>query len=351
MQKLAGARLQDTYGWSLPGSYSSLGEEYEAATQGVGLVDRSYVGRLRIGGKDGLDLLSRLSTNKLVDLTPGRGMTTVLTSNKGRVLDLLFVLRLEDHLLALTSPENRKKVADWIDFYTFTEDVTVKDVTEETAMLALVGPRAADALSELAGGGISSLARHESRSASLGGVEALVIRTDFVRLPGYDLVMAAPQARQLWEAMLASGQGIGVKPVGMDALEVVRVEQGVPLYGKDMSEDNNPLEAGLWDSISFDKGCYIGQEVVARLNTYKKVQRQLVGLSWDSDYVPASNTGLSLDGKQVGVITSAVKSVRLGKGVGLGYVRQAQAKPGVRLTMASPQGDMTVLVEELPFKP
>jgi len=351
LQRQAGANVGEAYGWRLPSTYSSLAEESEAATRRVGVLDRSYVGRLKLTGRDGLDLLNRLSTNDLEELTtPGQGTYTVLTSNKGRILDLLFVLRLEDHLLMLTGAENRQKVADWIDFYTFTEDVAIRDETEETAMLAVMGPNAASLLDNLTGEAVSALPRYGSVSARIGGIEVLVIRTDFARLPGYDIAVSSAQAGQLWTQLLSMGAELGVKPVGMEALEVVRIEQGVPVYGKELSEDVNPLDANLLEFISFSKGCYVGQEVVARLNTYEKVQKYLVGLSWNLDNTPVLGAGLFLEGKRVGGITSAVKSPRLGKAIGLGYVRKTQAQPGVRLTIESADVQIAAQVEELPFR-
>lgn len=347
LQKRVGATLGEAYGWHLPSVYSSMTEEYEAATQGVALVDRSYIGRLKLTGEDGLDLLNRLSTNKLEDLEVGQGMYTVLTSSKGRILDLLFVLRLEDHLLVLTGPQNRQKVADWIDFYTFTEDAVVQDVTEDAAMLALVGPRAASLLDELTEKSASSLGPYESMAAGIGGIEATLLRTDFLRLPGYDLVVRASLAQALWRKLLDGGAEFGIRPVGTEALEVVRVEQGVPVYGKELNEDHNPLEANLLEFVSFNKGCYVGQEVVARLNTYEKVQKYLVGLSWSDDTSPAPDAGLFVDGKKVGTVTSAIRSSRLERGVGLGYVRKAQGQPGTRLTLESADGHVAT-VEDLP---
>ena len=130
---------------TLPDSYTSPGEEYDALTGAVGLVRRSHVGRLELTGEDALDLLNRLSTNKLEDLTPGAGMGSVLTSAKGRIVDLLLVLMLEDRLLLLVGPDARERVAEWIDFFTFTEDVTVRDLTADTAMFSLIGPNAVSA--------------------------------------------------------------------------------------------------------------------------------------------------------------------------------------------------------------
>ena len=353
-QRQSGATIGQAYGWHVPASYSSVREEYEAATNHVGLLDRSYVGRLRVTGEDGLDLLNRLSTNDLEELvTAGQGMYTVLTSNKGRILDLLFVLRMDDGLLVLTGPESRRTVADWIDFYTFTEDVTVEDVTEDMAMLAVMGPKAAGLLDELTGHEVSSLDRFHSASANIGDVQALVIRTDFAAGPfasgpGYDLAIPASSAEGLWRELLERGAGYGIGPVGLEASEVVRIERVVPASGKELSEEFNPLEANMLEFISFNKGCYVGQEVVARLNTYQKVQKHLVSLTWDLDADPTPDAGLMLEGKRVGRLTSAVKSPRLQRGIGLGYVRKAQAQAGAELTIETASGEIVARVEEAP---
>ena len=330
---------------------SSFEQEYQALNEGAALLDRSAVGRLSLTGQDALDLLNRLSTNELMTLEAGQGAPTVLTSNKGRILDLLLVLRLADRLLVLTSPENRQKVADWIDFYTFVEDVTVRDVTEEEALLSVAGPGAGALLDELTGQAVSSLGLHRSIEASIGGVEATVARTDFVRLPGYDLVVAAAQRQQLWGDLIERGRGADLRPVGTETLEVARVEQGVPAYGAELSEDFNPLEAGLKEFISFTKGCYVGQEVVARLDTYDKVQKRLVGLRWDAEGNPTPGAKLVLDGKQVGVMTSAVRSPRMKAGIGLGYVRKTHVQPGTVLPLETADGWIDVEVAELPFRP
>ena len=330
-----------------PGN-SSLEQEYRALTEGVGLLDQSHVGRLSISGEDALDLLNRLSTNELMMIEVGEMVPTVLTSNKGRILDLLFVLRLEDRLVVFTDPENRQKVIDWLDFYTIMEDVSVEDTTEDTAMLSLVGPRAAELLDGLTGGKVGSLELYRSTEATIGGVQVSAIRADFVRLPGYDLVVAASEAEQLAGEIVDHGAAFGMARAGTEALEIVRVEQGVPSYGAELGEEFNPLEAGLKEFVSFTKGCYVGQEVVARLDTYDKVQKRLVGLQWDSDNAPERGAKLVLDGKQVGVVTSAVGAPWLPKGIGLGYVRNAHAQPGTVLPVESESGD--VEVAELPFR-
>ena len=322
-------------------------EDYSAIHDGVALIDRSQVGRLSVAGEDALDLLNRLSTNELSDLETGKGVLTVLTSNKGRIVDLLFVLRQAGSLLVLTSPQTRGKVAEWIDFYTIIEDVTVDDVTEKTAMLSLVGPVAGSLLGDKAGQEVSALGLRESAGVNLGGVEATVIRTDFLGLRAYDVAVQADSSPGLWTDLVQAG----ARPTSTEAMEAVRVEQGVPAYGSELGEDYNPLEANLIAYVSFSKGCYVGQEVVARLKTYDKVQKRLVGLLWDFQSVLTPSARLMNEGKQVGVVTSVARSQHLGRGIGLGYVRKAYVEPGTELLAAFDEGELAVEVAELPLSP
>lgn len=300
--------------------------EYEALTRGVGVVDRSDVGRLVVSGEDAVDLLERLSTNALTELDVGEGAATVLTTNKGRILDLLLVLRREADLLVLTGPGNQGRVAEWVDFYTFVEDVTVEDVTSTTAMLGVVGPGASAAVEAVTAVAASELALYESSAWTVGGTEALVIRSDPVGEPGYEVVVPADARQRAFDALLS----VDAVQVGSEAFDLVRIERGIPAFGHELTEAFNPLEAGLIDIISFTKGCYVGQEVVARLNTYDKVQKRLMRMRWSVGAGPEPGAKLVLDGKQVGVVTSAAESPD-GGGVGLGYVRRAHASEGVVL--------------------
>lgn len=339
------ATLSRTQGVSTPAGQTSFEQEYQALTGGAALADRSRMGRLRLTGDEALDLLNRLSTNDLMDLDAGRGAATILTSNKGRIVDLLFVLREQDSLLVLTGPGNGKKVADWIDFYTIIEDVAVEDLAEKTSLLSLAGPAAAGLLRKVAGAGPASLGILESAPAIIGGLHATVIRNDFDGLDGYDLLAPAPDRQRLWETLIESG----ATPVGASALEVVRVERGMPASGREFDEAYNPLEAGLKGIISFTKGCYIGQEVVARLDAYKKVSKHLSGLKWDSDSLPPKNARLLLGGAQAGVVTTAVRSPLMKSGIGLGYVKKASAVPGTSLILELDNGQAEAEVVDLPF--
>ena len=318
-----------------PSESSSSVDEYRAAKEGAALWDASANGRLRLQGKDALDLLHRLSTNDLLPLQPAQMAYTVLTNNKGRILDHLRVYRLEDHLLVSTSPGNAPKVAQWIDLYTFLEESTVTDVSAETAVFQLVGPKAPALVEVLTG---QALEDRRVASALLDGKAALIARDDWLSAPGYEVIVAAGDAPGLWRWLLEHGQPWGLQPLGREVFEALRIEAGVPLYGWELSEQVNPLEAGLRPSISFTKGCYIGQEVVLRLDTYRKLQRHLVRLEMEGEDVPPLGEKLLVDGKAVGTLTSASRVPGESRIVGLGLLRTAHDKPGQQVQIASTDG-------------
>ena len=319
-----------------PTLFSSVREEYVAVTRGVGLVDRSHLGRLRVTGADALDLLDRLSTNKLQEMQVGEVEGTVLTTNKGRIIDLLFVVRQDDHLLVITGPETRQRVAEWIDFYTFIEDVEVQDITESTAMLSVGGRKAKDTFPQL-----SDLPLSDAVHSTICGKEVLALHTEMAGIVGYDFIVPIADAAALREALVNAG----AVPVGSHATELVRVGYGVAEYGGELHEDYNPLEADLKDYISFNKGCYIGQEVVARLNTYDKVQKHLMCLSLEAGDGIDLPSPLMHEGRQVGTLTSAVESLDGDIIHGLGYVRKAHAHEGTRLLT---EGGAEVVVQGFP---
>ena len=340
-QKRAGAIFATFDGWQIPLSFGNTLEEYQAVREGVALADRSSFGRLRINGKDALDLLNRLSSNKIVDLPQGEGASTVLTTNKGRIIDLLLVINMGDELLVITSPETPMKVIEWLDLYTFGEDITVEDITEETALLSVMGPGAGDLL----GTDVSALALYGVGQVSIQDVQLPVIRTDTTGTTSYDLLTTASQAEKVWNDLVQAG----AVAVGEEALEMIRVEQGVPRYGREMGGDFNPLEAGLNSSISYDKGCYIGQEVVLRLNTYKKVQKHLMGIAFEESS-PEIAAHLEIAGKDVGFLTSVVDSPLLGHSLALGYVRSSHAETGQEVDVRIGDRLTKGKVVELPTK-
>lgn len=331
------ASMVQRHGYELPSTFSDPESEYTAAVTGAAIHDASYRGRLKATGEDALDLLNRMSTNKVIDLQPGEGTPTVLTTDRGRILDLLGVVNNGDHVLLLTSPGQQQPVIEWLDRYTIMEDLVVEDITATTAMLALIGPVARDYLKPDA----SPTTAMSAREQSFGDYRALVINYPLGKLPCYYLVTPAEDALGTWVHFLESG----VTPVGMEAFETVRVSLGIPEANSELGVLYNPLEAGLIGSVDFAKGCYIGQEVIARLDSYKKVQKYLVALKFDDNAKVNAGDSLVQAGQAVGSVTSMSRVPGNGL-VGLGYVKTASAIPGTQLELAAPASG-EVRVEEL----
>ena len=330
----AGAHFHHRNGWELPRDFGDASAESDAAIKGAAVHDMSHTGRLRATGADVLDLINRLSTNKVDDLKPGQGVPTILTTDAGRIVDLIHVVNTQNHVLLLTSPGTQQPIIDWLDKYTIMDDIEVEDITDTTAMLVLLGPGAEEALVKAMRQEptfIRQLSAYGSADVEIGGVTAQAIRRSLGEIPGFSLVLATEDAPAAWQRLLDSG----ALPIGADAYDAVRVAQGVPAYGHEMGETFNPLEAGLIGSIDFAKGCYIGQEVIARLDTYQKVQKHLVTLKFGPDARVSQGDSLVRDGKKVGMVTS-LSPVQGDILVGLGYVRKANASTGSRMDLEAP---------------
>ena len=321
--------------------YGAPAVEFAALESGVGVTDRSHMGRLHLLGADVLDLLDRLTTNKLETLEPGEGLPTVLTTNKGRVVDLLTLTATDDYLLCLTSPGRQQAVVEWIDFYTFSEDVTVEDASADTAQITLAGPGAATLLDGL-GVDVSGLPTFHSCTYALANADVLVWHTLSAGTPTYEIIVLVAAAARVWEVLTQAG----AVPTGHQAWEAYRVQHGMPVHAAEFGDDTNPLESRLKGAISFDKGCYIGQEVVARLNTYQKVQRRLMAVTFSGPAQIGDALKLA-DGVAAGVVTSVAQVPGGGRFIGLALVRHEHATTGVTLLVAD--RDATAVLSEPAF--
>ena len=328
--------------------YTDVAAEYRAITEAAGLHDSSYIGRLKASGDDALDLINRLSTNGIVNLAPGQGAPTILTTDRGRILDLLGVVNTGDYTLVITSPGCQQTVIDWLDKYTIMEDLTVQDISGETAMFTVCGPTSEAALAKVLqptqdGSDLAAMGPYSVLTGAIEGREILVVRRPLGDLTAFDLLADADVAPQVWKVLVDSG----ITPVGVEAFNAALVQNAIPRYGRELGDDYNPLEAGLIGSVDFAKGCYIGQEVIARLDTYQKVQRYLVRLRFSEDAEVEEGTGLVQEGRNIGKVTSLATIPSTGKLVGLGYVRTAGANPGTTLALASPASG-TAEITDLP---
>lgn len=328
----SGADFIERHGWELPAVYTDVASEYQSATTAAAVHDASYMGRLKATGADTLDLLNRLSTNEVINLEPGQGTTTIFTTDRGRILDVVIVVNTGDDVLLLTSPGMQDPVIQWLDKYTIMEDMALEDISSSTAMLAIWGPKSPEALAEAVETDLRGLPPYHSMTTKVEGRHVRLISCALSDLSGYYLISSVEDGPALWQRLT----NCGITPMGGAAYEAARISQGAPAQGSEMGDDFNPLEAGLIGSIDFAKGCYIGQEVIARLDTYKKVQKYLVKLAFSDGALVSPGAILSQEGKASGKVTSVAKDPSTGQDIGLAYVRTQQAVVGARLEVEAP---------------
>jgi folate-binding protein YgfZ len=320
--------------------------ELRAAFQTCALADRSELARLVGTGPDLLPLLNRLSTGAVSGLEPGEGKPTVLTTAKGRIVDRLFVHRLDGLRVLLCGGSNcAESIMAHLTRYTFAERTELTDVSPKTFQFVLIGPSTAGVLRAV---GVELPGAHRAIQTTVAGHDVDLIGQNGLEGAGCSIIGDAANTSAVWDAIAAEVRSVRGCPAGHRALESYRLLRGLPASGHELTEEHNPLEAGLSDAVSFDKGCYVGQEVVARLQTYDKVSRSLVGLEFAPDQdLPKNGTPLLIDGRNVGVVTSAIVPPGSERGVALAYVKRKELRAGLTLELG-PDGPPATCVD-LPF--
>ncbi|MFB2975425.1 YgfZ/GcvT domain-containing protein [Microseira sp. BLCC-F43] len=378
-----------------------------SAKQGVVVCEFSHWGRIQVADSDRLRFLHNQTTNDFQSLKPGQGCDTVFVSSTARTIDLTTAYVTEDTVLLLVSPSRRQQLIQWMDKYLFPMDrVQLKDVTDDTAMFALIGPGSDALLDKLGATAIvgQAYANHQvlqippnppyqggdpggdpyqggdpggdpyqggdpggdpyqggdpggdpseaadkrenpseaadkRENPSEGGdqIEVRVAVGSGLALPGYTLIVSADNAAALWETLVEAG----AVPMGDRMWERLRIEQGRPVPDRELTDDYNPLEAGLWQTISFNKGCYIGQETIARLNTYKGVKQQLWGVRLNAPAEPG--TPVMIGEEKIGKLTSYTETEQ--GPFGLAYIRTKAGGEGLKVQVGETEGQIV----DLPF--
>lgn len=322
--------------------YGDTSREYHAALNGAALIDTSTAGRIWMHDRDRAALLQRLSTNDIEALTPGQGAQTVLTNHNGRIIDVLTVHVLPEQLLVVTSPQQRQVVFNLFRKNIFFNDKVKLEAAGETlGQFTLYGPESGALLQRLSAAPVTDLPLHGITAATLNDVDLWITRIKPLGGAGFALYLPVEGLPSVWAALVAAG----ATPIGQAAYDLLRVEAGYGAYGRELSLEYIPLETGLWDAVSFTKGCYVGQEIIARMESRGRMAKQLRGLTL-SGSVDAPRK-LQVDGKEAGDLTSAVASPRFGP-IGLAYVRTAYLEPGTTVGIAD--SDVVGTVVPLPFE-
>lgn len=344
-----GAAFASPCGWELPFSYGDPEAEYRAVRTGVGLCDRSTAEVVEVTGRDRVSFLQGMLSNDVKALAPGQGCPAAFLDAHGKVQALLTVLVLEDRLLLTLGAGLAAKTLQTLDKYLISEKAHFKDVSTETALFMVGGPKTAQVIQRLTGEPpLAAAWAHAERT--VGDVPIRVV-TGGGETGESEAWLYAPvsHGEPVWRATVEAGKPAGLRPVGVTALDVLRVEAGVPWYGHDVDETVLLPEIPSDPYVSYTKGCYIGQEIVARVKYRGHVNRSLTGLTFDGDRVPRTGAVVEVDGRQVGSVTSAVRSFALNRPIALAFVRREHLDPGTPLTVKDNDLTLTARVTPLPF--
>ncbi len=349
LHRQAGAALEPWRDVLVPARFSDPAREYRAVRTAVGLLDWSTTGVIEVMGADRVAFLHNLLTNDVKALRPGSGCHAALVSPTAKLLADLLVLADDAACWLLTDRARVEVVGQTLDHYRITEDVHVQDRSDRYAVLAVQGPTSVSFLQELTQ---TPLPRQslEHRRLTLAALEVRMLVWSLTGEPGFLFVVLAEHAASLWEALLQRGGSHGLLPVGWEALNTLRIEAGIPWYGLDMDETNLLPETGLEaQAASSTKGCYVGQEVIARLESQGSVSRRLVGLRCDGDTVPKRDDPIRTDGRRVGIITSACVSPTLNAPIALGYVQRPFYAVGTQVEIVGATHTLMATVVQPPF--
>jgi len=348
-----GAHFASFGEWELPEHYGKPLEEYQAVRDNVGLADLSHQGLLLLNGADRRPFLQNLISNDLELLSKDRGIYACLLSAKGKILSNFHLFSLSeglasDALLIDVEANNLESTKTQLMRYRMRSKVEI--VVPDWGRLLVSGPKAKTLLETCFDAPLPNLAEKSFFQKQVGQTSVLCIKRSLTGEEDYHLYAAVDEIKTVWDELLKSGNTLNLALVGQNSLETLRIEAGLPHYGLDMDESILPIEAGLQsEAISYTKGCYPGQEVMARIKTYGHVNKQLTGLTLEGDVLPNQGDEIFQETKKVGTVTSAVKSPHLEKIIVMAYLKTTAASPGTALEVKVSGKQTEAKVVGLPF--
>lgn len=346
-----GARLVPFAGYEMPIQYAGISEEHNAVRNKAGLFDVSHMGEIQVSGPAALATVDRIVTGDLTRVADGQALYTCACNERGTILDDLIVYRkgASDVLVVCNASNRDKMVRHFAGFAT--PDARIEDVSENYALLALQGPRAFDVLATLRGSSelASTLKSFHFTNTALGGVDVTLARTGYTGEDGVELFVAPNRAAELFRRLLDAGASHGIQPVGLGARDTLRLEARLSLYGNDIDETTNPLEAGLGWIVKLDKPDFVGKAALTAIRD-QGLSRKLVGFEMTGRGIARHGYPLQdPEGRVIGVCTSGGPSPTLGKNIGLGYVETRLAEVGTIIHVDCRGKSVPAVVVRTPF--
>ena len=345
-----GAKMVPFAGFNMPVQYSGINIEHETVRNGVGVFDVSHMGEFILKGEVALDLIQRVCSNDASTLFDGKVQYSCLPNEEGGIVDDLLVYRIDEKTYMLVvNASNIDKDWDWISKHN-SGAVDMKNISDQTSLLAVQGPKAAEALQSLTEVNLSDMDYYTFKKGVFAGIEnVLISATGYTGAGGFELYFDKKDSEHIWNEVFRAGEPLGIKPIGLAARDTLRLEMGFCLYGNDIDDSTSPIEAGLGWITKFTKNFVNSENLAAQKE--RGVERKLVGFEMIERGIPRHDYEIvDVAGTVIGKVTSGTQSPSLQKGIGMGYVKTAFSKMGTDIYVKIRDNKVLARVVKMPFK-
>jgi len=353
IHKELGAKMVEFAGFEMPIQYKNgIIFEHKAVRTGVGVFDVSHMGEFEISGPDALAFVQKVTTNDASKLFPGKVQYSAMCYHHGGIVDDLLVYRLDENkFMFVVNAANIEKDFNWCLENAKDFDVQLKNISDEINLLAVQGPNSLKTLQKLTDTDLNSMKYYTFQNGKLADVDMIISRTGYTGELGFELYFRGDfaVAKHVWDAIFEAGKEFNIEPVGLGCRDTLRLEKGYCLYGNDIDETTNPIEAGLGWITKLEKGPFNGSEVIAKVKE-EGPRRRLVGFVSDENrFIPRHNYKIYSQGKEIGYVTSGNISPMLEKPIGMGYVQTEFSNEGTEIQIESRGKLFAAKVVKLPF--
>jgi len=347
------AKMVEFAGFEMPIQYpGGIIHEHKVVRNNVGVFDVTHMGEFEVCGKDALAYVQKITVNNASKLTNGKVQYSAMCLPDGGIVDDLLVYRIsEDSFMLVVNGANIDKDWAWCSKNSEGFDIDLKNVSDEVNLLAVQGPESLKTLQKLTDVNMSELVYYTFTKGTLSGVDMIISRTGYTGELGFELYFRGdfPTAKKVWDAVFEAGKEFGIEPVGLGCRDTLRLEKGFCLYGNDIDETTNTIEAGLGWITKLDKGSFNGSDVIAKVKSDGPKRRLVPFFATADKFIPRHHYKIFADGKEIGFVTSGNQSPTLEKPIGIGYVLSEYKNPGTKIEIEARGKMFAAEVTKLPF--